>query len=124
EIPPRVVAGIPIGRAILHTKGVDVRYGDADGLGLRYVAWTSDERRPGSELDPEEARRYLQVPPGHERVAELARRWTAGAMSDEERLRMLLSKLRDSGDYRYSLEMPTVGERTPLDAFLFAEKRG
>lgn len=124
EVPPRVTGGVEVGREILHTPGVDVRYGDADGLGLRYVAWTSDEPRQPSALDPEEARRYLQVPGGHERVAALARRWTSGARDDAARLRMLVAELRDSGRYAYSLETPRLGDRTPLDVFLFDAKRG
>lgn len=128
EVPPHIRSGTEIGRSILHTPGVDLRYGDADGLGLRYVAWTSDdpsERERGREtLDPEEARRYLQVPPGHERVAALARRWTRGASDDAQRARMLLARLRDSGEYRYSLSMPRLDGRTPLDVFLFDAKRG
>lgn len=124
EVPPRMMGGVAVGREILHTPGVDVRYGDADGLGLRYVAWTSQERRQPAELPPEEARRYLQVPEGHERVARLARRWTSSARTDEERLRMLVTHLRDSADYRYSLETPRLGDRVPLDVFLFEAKRG
>jgi len=124
EVPPRMTGGVETGREILHTPGVDVRYADADGLGLRYVAWTNDEPRPASALDPEEARRYLQVPEAHERVAALAREWTEGASDDAERVRMLLEHLRDADQYRYSLETPRLGGRTPLDVFLFEAKRG
>lgn len=124
EVPPRVQGGVPVGRRILHTPGVDVRYGDADGLGLRYQAWTSDDTRDPMPLEPDDARRYLQVPGGHERVASLARRWTTGARDDAERARMLLARLRESGQYRYSLETPRIGDRTPLDVFLFDAKRG
>src|SRR5690606_15995804 len=85
EVPPRMTGGAEGGRAILHTPGVDVRYGDADGLGLRYAAWTNDEPRPAHALGADEARRYLQVPDGHDRVAALAREWTEGASDDAAR---------------------------------------
>lgn len=127
EIAPNVSGGVEVGRDIHHIAGVEVRYGDADGLGLRYTAWTSsdpvDHEAPDA-LDPEEARRYLQVPDGHRAVRELAREWTAGAQTNEERVRMLVAHLRDSGEYEYSLEMPRVGARTPLEVFLLEAKRG
>jgi transglutaminase-like putative cysteine protease len=126
EVPPRVVGGIDVGREIRQAPGLDIRYADADGLGLRYTAWTSDapaDAEP-SALSPDEARRYLQVPEGQERVAALARRWTEGAEDDAARVRRLLARLRDSGELTYSLEMPDVGERNPLDVFLFDARRG
>lgn len=127
EIPPIVSGGVEVGREIHYVPGIEVRYGDADGLGLRYTAWTSDapaDRDRVDRLDPDEARRYLQVPEGHAAVARLAREWTAGARSDEERVRLLLERLRDSGEYRYSLEMPRVGAQPPLEVFLLEAKRG
>ncbi len=126
EIPPRVTGGVEVGREIVYTPGVDIRYGDADGLGLRYTAWTSNDPRDRVRTppDPEELRRYLEVPPRHARIARLARRWTRGAHDDETRVRMLLARLRDSGEYAYSLEMPEVGDRVPLEVFLLRAKRG
>lgn len=127
EIAPNVTGGVEVGRDIHHIPGVEVRYGDADGLGLRYTAWTSRDpadRDVAEALDPEEARRYLQVPEGHAAVAELARQWTEGASTDEERVRMIAARLRDSGEYAYSLEMPRVGARTPLEVFLLEAKQG
>ena len=124
EVPPRMTGGVESGREILYTPGVDVRYADGDGLGLRYVAWTNDEQGAAHALDPADARRYLQVPEAHERVAALAREWTEGAEDDAERVRMLLEHLRDADQYRYSLETPRLGERVPLDVFLFEAKRG
>jgi transglutaminase-like putative cysteine protease len=126
EVPMRVSGGMEVGRQLEHTPGVDIRYADADGLGLRYTAWTSDDPRDRSTepLSADDLRRYVQVPAGHEQVAALARAWTDGAESDVERVRMLTERLRDSGEYTYSLEMPRVGDRVPLDVFLREAKRG
>ncbi len=126
EIPPRVTGGLEVGREILYSPGVDIRYADADGLGLRYTAWTSDRPRDRDRAppDPDTLRRDLEVPQGHARVAALAREWTRGAHDDEERVHMLLARLRDSGEYTYSLQMPEVGERVPLEVFLLGAKRG
>lgn len=126
EVPMRVSSGIEVGRPLTYTPGVDVRYADADGLGLRYTAWTRGEEPepPVAPLTDEERRRYLQLPARHERVAALARTWAEGARDDAERLERLLSRLRDSGEYAYSLEMPEVGDRVPLDVFLLEARRG
>jgi hypothetical protein len=126
EIPERVTGGMEVGRQLEFTPGVDIRYTDGDGLGLRYTAWTSDDPsdRRAEVLGPDELRRYLQMPARHERVAALARDWTRDASSDLERVRALTARLRDSGEYTYSLEMPAVGERVPLEVFLLEAKRG
>lgn len=126
EVPPRIVGGVEVGREVVTAPGVDIRYADADGLGLRYTAWTSDapEDRSVEPLDDGERARYLELPEGHDRVAALAREWTAGADDDAAKVRALVSHLRDSGDYEYSLEMPDVGDRPPVEAFLLEARRG
>jgi len=124
QVPPRVVGGAEVGRDIAIATGVDIRYGDDDGLGLRYTAYTSEDGVDDAPLDPDLARRYLQVPDGHERVAALAREWTAGAETPEEKVRAITRRLRDSGDFTYSLEMPAVGDSVPLEVFLFDARRG
>lgn len=124
SVSPRVVGGLNVGRDLTIAPGVDIRY-DGDGLGLRYTAYTAPpQSTPPEEFSPEMARRYLQLPSGHEEVGALALEWTRGAQSDRERVSMILSRLRDSGAFTYSLEMPEVGERVPLDVFLFEARRG
>ncbi|MGF1465871.1 MAG: transglutaminaseTgpA domain-containing protein [Sandaracinaceae bacterium] len=123
EIPVRTEAGFPVGREIRVAPGMDIRYADADGLGLRYTAWVSPEPPPPPPLSDVERAAYLEVPPGHARVAALARRWTAGAATDLERVRALVTRLRD-GDYTYSLRTPEVGDRLPLEVFLFDARAG
>lgn len=123
EIPPRMTGGVPIGREVRVAPGLDVRYADADGLGLRYVAWTAADP-PREEADPDQLERYLQVPDGHERVAALAREWTEGASSDGDRVERLVARLQSSGAYTYSLDTPRLDGRLPLEVFLFEARRG
>jgi hypothetical protein len=110
---------------LAYTTADDVHYDDREGLGLRYVAWTpprgASEGSIGMTL--ERTARYLDVPAGHEDVAELARTWTVGATSDRERAERILIRLRD-GEYGYTLAMHDPGERTPLSAFLFVRREG
>ncbi|HJL17220.1 MAG TPA: transglutaminaseTgpA domain-containing protein [Sandaracinaceae bacterium LLY-WYZ-13_1] len=124
EVPPRTTGGIDVGREIVVSPGRDIRYADADGLGLRYTAWTSDQHPPVEPLSPGERARYLAVPDGHARVTALAERWVGGATDDAEKVRRLVARLRDSGEFTYSLQMPEVGERTPLEVFLFEARAG
>ncbi|GAB4197220.1 MAG: hypothetical protein OHK0013_05160 [Sandaracinaceae bacterium] len=125
EVPPRVSGGVEAGRNLVLYPGLDVRYEDADELGLRYTAWVSTA--PSLEVVPAlsgvELARYLQVPDGHERVAELARAWTAGARTDRERAQRILGRLR-GGEFTYSLDMQDPGDRPPLERFLLEWRRG
>lgn len=127
-IPPRVVGGISVGRRISWIRAsLDIRYEDADGLGLSYVAYTGDDPHAYPPLLPSEggADPYRQVPEGHERVAALAREWTEGAEGEDAVIAALLSHLRDSGEYTYSLDMPAVDDdEEPLDVFLLEARRG
>lgn len=125
SIRPRVRSGATIPRRLVRAPGLDVRYVDADGLGLTYTAYVSpDAYREEQPLGADARARYLQIPPGHELVAQLARRVTSGAVTAGAKADRILRYLRDSGRYRYSLNQPDVGDRPPLDAFLFDAKRG
>ncbi|UJR86507.1 transglutaminase TgpA family protein [Sandaracinus amylolyticus] len=124
QIPGRVTTGIEIGRRLTLEPGLDLRYEADDALGLRYRAWVAEpgSRREDPEpLDAASAAPYLQVPPGHERVARLAREWTEGAISDRDRAERIQEQLRAM---RYSLDMQDPGTRLPLDAFLFDWRAG
>ena len=111
--------GVDIGRS----PGLDIRYDDSDGLGLRYLAWTAAPSDSVVGLRTAEAERYLALPEGHEDVLALAHTWTEGSTSDRERAERILSRLAE-GDLEYSLEMRDPGERTPLSAFLFVHRTG
>ncbi|MBX7196541.1 MAG: transglutaminaseTgpA domain-containing protein [Sandaracinaceae bacterium] len=125
EVPPRVTNGLEAGRHLTLYPGMDLRYEDEQELGLRYTAWVSAS--PTSEVvhapDGAELARHLEVPPGHERLAELAREWTRGARTDRERAERILSRLR-SAPFSYSLEMRDPGDRPPLERFLFEWRTG
>lgn len=125
SVPPRVVRGVEVRREISYGAGLDLRYSDADGLGLNYTAFVS---RRGADFDlpamPSEQRaQYLQVPKGHERVAQLAREVVGSAEDDAQRALRIERYLKE-GRFRYSLEQPEVGKRLPLEVFLFDAKRG
>ncbi|HJL33899.1 MAG TPA: DUF3488 and transglutaminase-like domain-containing protein, partial [Polyangiaceae bacterium LLY-WYZ-15_(1-7)] len=124
KIPPKVQRGMDVQRRITIDRGLDVRYGDPNGLAFRYEAILDPglEGLP-AELDEEARDRYLSLPPGQERIAALASR-VAGSGDDRARAARLLRWLRDSGEYTYSLEQPDTRGRDPLEVFLFDAKRG
>lgn len=118
DVPPRYSAGLDVGRDLTLYPGLDLRYEDPDALGLRYTVWTSRREEPTSErLGEDELHRYLQLPPGHERLGELARAWTAGATTDRERAERILARF-GRPPFEYSRTMPDPGGELPLVAFL------
>jgi hypothetical protein len=58
------------------------------------------------------------------RIRQLAEQITRGAVSDRERADRLQSWLRDSGTFRYSLELPDTRGADPLEVFLFEARSG
>jgi protein-glutamine gamma-glutamyltransferase len=124
-IPPRMAGGTSRPRTLYLAAGLDVRYDRPDGLGLMYTAYVSS--RPEETAVPpapnEQAEAYLQLPAGHERVAALARRIAGDAKSAGDKAQRIEAYLKD-GSYTYSLAQPDVGERLPLEVFLFEQKRG
>jgi len=126
KIPPRVEAARDRARQVNSSAGDEYRYVDDDGLGLRYTVYASSD--PGEvfvdELDSDERDRYLALPRRVDRVSTLAAELTAGAVTNRERAALIQAHLRDSGLYRYSLEMPRVGDGDPLEAFLFEARYG
>lgn len=123
RVPPRVQSGIEIGRRLVGARGLDIRYEDPDALGLRYTAYVSADPRDAllTRIDPDEIREDLQLPEGHEVIADLARAWTEGARSDRERAERIEARLRG---FEYSLEMRDPGDRPPLVAFVTEWRRG
>jgi hypothetical protein len=127
RIPKRGVMGTTRERARLtRSHGLDLRYESSDELGIVYELVVSKQ---ASDLDVPVTRdmdedRYLQVPPKHEHVAALAKRITQGLDNPIAIANRLLIYLRDEDRYQYTLVQPDVGDRNPLDVFLFEAKRG
>ena len=124
--PPRIVAGLSVDRQIVRSDGTDVRYADADGLEFTYTAHISRRASsaPADPIDAEAFARYLELPAGQERILALARRWTAGLSAPRAQADALLRHLRDSGEYRYTLEQPDTRGRDPLEVFLLEAHAG
>lgn len=124
QVPPRVERGERYQRKLASGSGFDLRY-DADGVGLMYTAYVAPdaELQPITSLMREQAAKYLQVPEGHERIAELAKQIAGDATSDAQAAQRILRWL-NAGTFRYTLEQPNVGNKPPLEAFLFDAKAG
>lgn len=125
RIPPRSRNGVDEHRAIVLYPGLDIRYEDGDALGLRYTAYVSTEPNlePLRGLTPDDRRRYLQLPSGHERVVTLAHAWTDGARSERERAERILAQLHGPA-FSYSLDMRDPEGRPPIERFLFDWRSG
>jgi transglutaminase-like putative cysteine protease len=125
SVPPRVSSGESLQRELSHSAGLDVRYDNPDGMGLIYTAFVSRDPAENAIVPIAEEHRadYLQMPPGHERVVELAKR-VAGDAADDQQKAERVERFLKRGAYTYSLVQPDVGKRWPLEAFLFDEKRG
>lgn len=124
SIDPRIVDSARVQRHITHGLGHDIRYADADGLGLVYHAFVSRDRQEQDivPLVNEDMRAYLQLPERHERVAELARELTAGIESPAAKAVAIEGYLRK---LTYTLQQPEVrSDQRPLDVFLFEARRG
>jgi transglutaminase-like putative cysteine protease len=126
ELPVRYEDGQRISPRLFLSAGLDFRYVEEESLGLVYSTYSDPAAGavgwPALEIDQQLD--YLQMPPGHERVRELAERVTAGADNDVEKINRVLKFLSETGGYTYSLDQPYVGGRPPLEAFLFDAKRG
>jgi protein-glutamine gamma-glutamyltransferase len=126
RIPERGAPGRRERMTITRGHGFDIRYASQDELGIVYEAVVSpDARESDTPVDRElDDNRYLGVPPGHERIAALARQLTQGDESPYQKTRRLERYLRNGGVYKYSLQLPDTQGKLPLDVFLFDAKRG
>ena len=126
SIPPRIQGGMPVGRRVFASPGHDFRYLDDDDLGITYTAYITNDPREvrSAPLLEEDRQRYLQLPEGTERIAELARTVTGDARTDGQRAALVERYLRDSGTFTYTLQQPDTRGRDPLEVFLFDARRG
>ncbi|HEY6877599.1 MAG TPA: DUF3488 and transglutaminase-like domain-containing protein, partial [Polyangiales bacterium] len=127
RIPQRGLPGAPRERSTLERgHGFDIRYHSNDELGIVYEAVISpkaSEHDVPVDRDLDDAR-YLQLPAGHERLYTLARELTAQVPDPATKAKRLLSYLRNEGRYQYSLQLPDVRGKLPLEAFVLENKRG
>jgi transglutaminase-like putative cysteine protease len=132
-LPPRTVAvevkpqeQVLLGEPLVLQRGPEseLRYAGSDTRGLHYDAYVADDRELFTDtLSPDERTRYLIVPEKlPSRIAELAKSWTAGLTTQEQKARAIEAHLRQ--DFQYDLGSPSGGQSQPLDHFLFVSKRG
>lgn len=130
-VRPRQRHGIDVPRRIYRGAGFDVRYADADDVGLSYVAHVTDPRNlpigGEAELPPEARARYLALPDLDdgtlERYSALAR--SIGGETMRERIARVESHLREEGRYRYTRRLEGTPEGVdPLAHFLFENGAG
>lgn len=123
RVPPRMRAGLPRARVLKRAPDGELRYADADGLGLQYEVFVEREPSPNTVLTHVEQAHYLGVAGERSRITELARR-VAGEGTPELQAKRVEAYLSASGEFAYSLEQPRVGDRDPLEVFLFEAKSG
>jgi len=126
ELPERIEGGERVTTRLVRSRGLDIRYIEDGGMGLIYTAYTNSAVTAidSPYLDPETREIYLELPPGHQRIAELAKSLTRDASGVTQKVKRVLAYLRDSGRFRYTLLQPDVGKRLPLEVFLFEERKG
>jgi hypothetical protein len=125
QVPPNIRSGQPRYRHIVHAPGLDLRYGGRIDGPLTYKAFVSHQDRGFPEPVPGVLReRYLEVPPGHERVAALAREVVRGIPDPGGQAQRIERYLRGGGNFRYTLEQPDTEGKDPVHVFLFEAKAG
>src|SRR5436853_7685206 len=121
-----IFAAAPVVR--LRVDGV-IRLDDSGGLSvpaararLTYTAESALGARPLERIGTDTRVRYLQLPEMAPRIAELARRITAGSAGPEDAALRLSTWL--SRELRYSLDLKRRTTLQPLDEFLFVRRAG
>jgi protein-glutamine gamma-glutamyltransferase len=117
-------------RTLYRSETGAVRAAHPSPQGLHYDAWSLLEEPPEvappiypAPILPLASRTtYLQLPALDPRIAELARRFAAGAGSDLARARAVERHLRS--DFGYTLELPDKETADPLAYFLFTRRKG
>jgi transglutaminase-like putative cysteine protease len=103
-----------------------LRYASTDDRRLRYQVFFPPSDRPPAEARPltaPERARHLALPPAlPQRIADLARAWTAGIQDPTAQAQAIETRLR--AEYAYDLESPSGAAPNPLDHFLFESRRG
>lgn len=125
QVPPVVRAGRNRYRKILQAPGLDFRDQSRFDAPLTYRAFANPADRAFAETLPQKLQaRYLELPPGYDRVVALARTVTEGTVRPIEAAQRVEAYLRGRGGFRYSLDQPDTRGRDPLHAFLFDTRAG
>lgn len=121
-----VIFGLAEVRGI-KTDAPSLRTDSASGI---HIPWKTSRRLkytvysiPADSFPGLPDTRYLQLPSGMQRIAELARRATRGAATAGEKARALERYLRENYSYSLSPPVPAKGV-TPIEDFLFNSKKG
>ncbi len=117
-------------RVIYRFDGPVYRLGRRTPQGLHYDAYSRLEDRPETSLPPypppvlslAARQNALQLPPLDDRIPALARRFTAGTLTDLERARGIERALRTG--YGYTLDLAQGQVADPLAYFLFTRRKG
>lgn len=125
QVPPVVRAGRNRYRKIVQAPGLDIRDRDRFDVPLTYRVFSNQAERAFAENVPDKLEaRYLEVPPGYDRIVALARTVTDGTTRPIEAAQRVEAFLRGGGGFRYSLDQPDTRGRDPLHVFLFDTKAG
>lgn len=125
DMRPRIESGLDVPRPLLVRSGLDVRLAQAATLDLEYSALVDPALEGFPErIDDSMRRALLELPPGLERVESLAAEVTGDATEARTIATRILTHLRDSGRYRYSLDLRAPGDENPLVHFLFTSRSG
>lgn len=103
-------------------RGVDLRTKDPPGNVRRYdvIVGEFDSSRLYTSRDLE---RYLQLPPGLERLERLAKEITAGLESDRAKA-VAIDAYLTGGSFDYTLELSMAEGMDPIEDFLFERRAG
>ncbi len=102
----------------------ELRY-HSEERGISYEVAIDPSGKPtfSGKLDASSRNRYLQLPSElPPRIGELAREWTAGATTAEEKAAAIERHLE--ADYRWDKDTPSKQAKEPIDHFLFESKTG
>jgi len=133
EVKPAAVLSVPFspkaGVIQYDQTFGDVLFRSRNEIGISYDITLYREPKtreidgePFDRADRRLPRKHLQLPPGMERVRELAREVTRDASSAYEMAKAVETHL--STQYTYTLDLPEVNRDNPVDSFLFEARRG
>jgi hypothetical protein len=125
QVPPAIRSGRTRYRHVMYAPGLDIRYRGRLEAQLTYKAFAAPKHRGFPEAIPKALRgRYVEVPPGYERVASLAQEVVRGVSNPHAQAQRVERYLRGGGNFRYTLEQPDTEGKDPLHVFLFEAKAG